>query len=218
MINAMVDDAVSGFYDRLDLTVDKGTRATADATATFLRRKGYTVSARAAKTAADTVAAEDARFHGATARQRVQRIGKEQISRVAGVLDASRGNARDREHLLEHGAAPVGGPRTPGGSMLKSLTRVLVGEAFRKAAEVDAAVMSVAGVGFAYRRLSADHEFLAKIEICEELNVDVYPGIRELLRAEGIDPGDVDLRGLYPINDLPDFPHPFCRCFLEPLV
>jgi hypothetical protein len=102
--------------------------------------------------------------------------------------------------------------------MLRDMTRVFVSDAVRKAADADAEVMALAGVGFAYRRLSERHVFRGGLEVCEELNVARYPGISALLRKSGIDPSDVDKRGLYPLEDLPELPHPACGCFIEPLV
>lgn len=217
-VEQMVDEALGKFAARLDLAVHNGTRASADATAKFLERKGLSVNRAAARDIASKVAWADKKFYGATTRQRVKRIGKSQVVRVDAVLDTARGEERDRERILERAATPVGGPRTPGGSMLKEMTRVFVVDAVRKANEADTGVMIAAGVGFAYRRLSDVHEFRGGSEVCEQLNIDVYSGIRGQLRAAGIDPSEVDLRGLYPLTDLPEFPHAGCACTWEPLI
>jgi hypothetical protein len=217
-VEDMVDDAMRKFADRLDVAVSKGTKLSADATRKFLEKKGFDVDAADAKRLASKIADADAKFYGATTKQRVKTIGKKQIARVDAVLDSTRGNERDREKIIERATAPLGGDRTPAGSMIRDMTRVFVADAVRKANDADIAVMGDAGLEFAYRRLSAEHRFQDGIETCEQLNVDVYPGIRRLLRESGIDPSDVDLRGLYPLGDMPELPHPSCACFAEPLI
>jgi hypothetical protein len=217
-IQSMVDDALAKFADRLDITVSKGTRANAEATAKFLERKGFDVDRAKVKSIATKVADADKKFYGATTKQRVKSIGKKQIARVTEVLDSTRGNDKDRDKIFDRAASPLGGDRTPAGSMLRDMTRVFVADAVRKAVDADTQVMTESGVEFAYRRLSDLHIFRDRVEFCEELNMAVYPGIRTLLRRAGIDSSGVDLEGLYPVDDVPELPHASCMCFLEPLI
>lgn len=104
-----------------------------------------------------------------------------------------------------------------GGSIRRDMDRLLVSEAGARTRETERQVMLTAGVGFAWWRLSATHPPYKKLEICEFYASRVLEGIETRLVAAGVEPASVDLDGLLPLDSVPEHPHPFCRCWLEPL-
>jgi hypothetical protein len=97
------------------------------------------------------------------------------------------------------------------------MQRLLVGEQLRRSYNTDQKVLQHSGVLFAYRRLSDAHPVYKKEEICEFLarQETVSP---TRLQAAGFLPDAIDTRGLYTIQQAPGYPHPFCKCYLEPLA
>jgi hypothetical protein len=143
-------------------------------------------------------------------------LGKKILHEVSGDLskkglDRVKSNTR----LAINGKTPG---RTPvkGGSTYKQMHRMMVAEQARKANDVALEMLNVAGVEFAYWTLHADHKWYGGKEICEVHSWRVPPITRAKFRELGISAASVDMQGLYPLNNYPKIPHPFCKCSPTP--
>jgi hypothetical protein len=123
-----------------------------------------------------------------------------------------RQNIRDALTFAEEGT-PV-----RGGSAVKKLRRIMISEESRLASEMERRILDASGVQFGYWRLSPEHKWEGGSEICEiyaaSTGEDVESAIRKLPR----DSQPQDLDGLYLMDTWPEYPHPFCKCHMEPLI
>lgn len=146
--------------------------------------------------------------------ERLQKLIKEQTGGDQPAVDR-RLNAQDR--IQSAGAVGIYGTPTKGGSLLKDMGRVLASEALADTYDTGREILKVTGLQFGYRRGVGGRSSGGRADVCDDLNTAVFDGIHEMLRASGFEPADLDLRGLYPVNAIPDYPHAFCRCWIEPL-
>lgn len=112
------------------------------------------------------------------------------------------------------------GVRTPvsGGSVSKQVSRMMVAEEARISQETEKKILEAHDIEFAYWRLSPDHKWEGS-EICEVLASTVGQGVRAALsRSTSTSTSTVILEGLYLVSEWPDYPHPYCKCHMEPVV
>ena len=109
------------------------------------------------------------------------------------------------------GATPI-----KGGSSLKQMNRIFVAEQTRKVNDAVREGMKKSGEIFVYWRIDPSHPWYGGNEICEVLANQSSGTTVNKLRDLGISTSSVDLSGLYHISDLPEYPHPFCRCHQMP--
>lgn len=154
---------------------------------------------------------------------RIDRIKKLHLQQTKSMLARSfpqekviQGISRD----LENGWSYSKPARTPvrGGSAVKKFQRLVVAEENRLAREVELQVIKKSGINFSYWRLNASHKWEGGKEICEVHSQETGIGVVSALHKLRINPDDVELDGLHLLEDWPDYPHPFCACFPEPLV
>ena len=109
----------------------------------------------------------------------------------------------------------VGGAEVPGGSLLRMAQKILVSDFLSAAQTVRHRVYSNTGIGWAWWRLSRAHGVHGRLEACEELATARFSEVRLLNLGA---PAGADPSGLYPLSHFPELPHPFCRCWSEPVV
>lgn len=166
-------------------------------------------------------------FFGATYDQRLTRVRKKtdenitnQLRRRADSHDVLARRIQDNTTFSTTKSSrfnPIPSPET-GGSARRQLERLNNGEMVRKANEAGLDVLKTAGVEFAYWRLNPGHKWEDGKEICEHLASTTGVTTLETLRRLRLDPATYDLEGLYPVDDYPDTPHPFCKCQPEPFM
>ena len=227
-IRRAAEESTAAFEKRMERNLLENTRGAARSMATHLAERGHPPpSAAALDQIAKRVAEDKSSFAGATTAARVKAMQERQEKRLREALVSESGGRRRPDYerkqaaIAKMGATQaegVGGKSTPGGSVLKDQQRMLVAESMRKAHNTDLMVAQHLGVRFGYRRLSSKHPRYKRKEICEDLNVKVVPGIQQLLLQAGFDPTRISLEGLYRIDDFPRYPHPFCKCWVDPLV
>lgn len=134
-------------------------------------------------------------------------LRKEYVGPVKGIA------GRDIKNALTYsapGRAPV-----PGGSLVKDLQRLQVGEEGRARHEAEKTLLQERGVELVYWHLSPNHNPKhCGGGICDRLAGQTNERVIEFLAENnlGLDPA-----GLYFVEDLPEYPHPSCWCFLEPV-
>jgi len=106
----------------------------------------------------------------------------------------------------------------PGGSVSKQVSRIMIAEEARISQETEKKILLAHDIEFAYWRLSSDH-LPEKCGACERLSVEVGEGVREALRrSTSTYTSTVVLEGLYLVSEWPDYPHPYCKCHMDPVV
>jgi hypothetical protein len=158
---------------------------------------------------------------GQTFRTRLTALQQSRKAQLRSILRQSRQRGdistvvqRDINNALTHSKA---GAKTPvrGGSAFKQARRLLVAEETRIANRVEIMTLDAAGVQYSYWRLNPSHRWYGGTETCEHLAANTGPGVQEALIAEEKKVGRVDTNGLYLLQEYPDYPHPYCRCFPE---
>jgi len=105
-----------------------------------------------------------------------------------------------------------------GGSVSKQVSRMMVAEEARISQETEKKILEAHDIEFAYWRLSPEHKWKGS-EICEVLASTVGQGVRAALRrSTSTSTSTVVLEGLYLVSEWPDYPHPYCKCHMEPVV
>lgn len=122
---------------------------------------------------------------------------------------------RDVNAALLYGG--VGNTPVRGGSLYRQSRRLLVAEQTRAANEVENLTAKSAGIEYGYWRLSPEHIWYGGNEVCEVLANTINNDFRDItsggrLLSMG------RLRGLYRLDEWPDYPHPFCKCHMEPTL
>jgi hypothetical protein len=105
----------------------------------------------------------------------------------------------------------------PGGSASKKAMGLFTAEQARLVNEVEMAVIRESGVRLAYWRLSPTHPWYGGSEICEVLASVQDPEVSRYLSKTPGGSG-VGLEGLHFVSEWPHYPHPYCRCFPEPVI
>jgi len=161
---------------------------------------------------------------GLTYRDRLRIIQmRHEREMVASIRKSYRnGNARDvikREMSLRLADNRVG-VRTSvsGGSVSKQVSRLMVAEEARISQETEKKILEAHDIELAYWRLSSDH-LPGKCEACERLSVEIGQGVRTVLRrSTSTSTSTVILEGLYLVSEWPEYPHPYCKCHMDPVV
>lgn len=104
----------------------------------------------------------------------------------------------------------------PGGSLAKQISSVMVAEEGRVAQHIERKVLRAHGIELGYFRLSGDHKFSGGSEICEQLSEGIGDGVADYLR--GRDDRPTITEGLYLLEEYPPYPHPYCKCHIEPWI
>lgn len=129
----------------------------------------------------------------------------------------ARGRAMERVRKQLHDPKP-GKTRVSGGSLSKKIMRINRTEQARALREANLAILTAAGVEYAYWRLSPQHPWYGGNEICEKLAAGTGAGVVAELRDKGLTPKGGELRGLYRIGQFPRIPHPNCMCTQVPAL
>ena len=110
--------------------------------------------------------------------------------------------------------------RTPiaGGSATKKTMGLFVAEQARITNAVETEIMKASGIGLAYWRLSPAHPWYGGNEICEVLAANEDPDIARYLAQTPDGGAGILLEGLHQLSDWPSYPHPWCKCYAEPLI
>lgn len=114
------------------------------------------------------------------------------------------------------GLRKLGPTSIRGGSLANKHQMILASEETRITNEVTLRIFQYRGVEYAYWRLSSAHPWYGGGEVCEWLASIPYGGSQSELRAAGL--GGVSQSGLYAMNNWPSYPHPFCKCYPEPVI
>jgi hypothetical protein len=105
-----------------------------------------------------------------------------------------------------------------GGSVSKQVSRIMVAEEARISQETEKKILKAHNIELAYWRLSPEH-LPGKCEVCERFAAGVGQGVRAALRkSTSTSTSTVVLEGLYLVSEWPDYPHPYCKCHMEPVV
>jgi hypothetical protein len=108
--------------------------------------------------------------------------------------------------------------RVSGGSVSKQVSRMMIAEEARISQETEKLILEAHDIELAYWRLSPDHKWEGS-EICEVLASTVGPGVEAALRrSTSTSTSTVILEGLYLVSEWPDYPHPCCKCHMDPVV
>ena len=227
-IRRAAEASSDGFQRRVERQVSLSTQAAARGIASRLGEAGLVPPTRSAmQRIARDIAQDTTPFFGKTVDERVAFVRaktEERLwSKVREQLGGPQRTALERQQALRVEAGKVmtlgtGGPNLEGGSTRRDMERILVAEAMRKVVKTDEAVMRHVGVKFVYWRLSPAHPRYRKLEVCEAHAMRVDASLVGDLRTAGFDPTKLDLHGLWRIDDLPDYPHAFCKCWREPLI
>jgi len=159
---------------------------------------------------------------GITYRMRLERLHRMHSQQLKMILKRSHSSGNVLPNIMRDirsGLSHTGASRTPivGGSAAKKLQRIMIAEESRLAREVERQVFQTSGVNFGYWRLSPLHIWYGGNEICEVLASAESSITSEDLVKSGKALSGVPLAGLYPLNKWPGYPHPHCKCYLEPL-
>lgn len=150
-------------------------------------------------------------------RMRHEREMVASLRRSYGSGNAQEAIKRDMSLRLTSNRAGV---RTPvsGGSVSKQVSRIMVAEEARISQETEKKILEAHDIEFAYWRLSPDH-LPGKCGACERLSMEVGDGVRAALRrSTSTSTSTVVLEGLYLVSRWPEYPHPYCKCHMEPVV
>ena len=117
---------------------------------------------------------------------------------------------------IKAGLITTGNGITPirGGSLLKKLRRIMVGEQTRLSNEVSLQTLKASGIDFAYWRNSILHKNNNE-SICEQYATGINIETVDLLKSKGIVLKNSDLKGLFSIEKWPSLPYPHCKCYPE---
>jgi hypothetical protein len=108
--------------------------------------------------------------------------------------------------------------RVSGGSVSKQVSRMMIAEEARISQETEKLILEAHDIELAYWRLSPDHKWEGS-EICEVLASTVGQGVEAALRrSTSTSTSTVILEGLYLVSEWPDYPHPYCKCHMDPVV
>jgi hypothetical protein len=159
---------------------------------------------------------------GITYMNRMERINAEHQRTISNILNRSYGDKAQSKIIADtRTSLTFTKPgRTPviGGSASKKAIGLFTAEQARLTNEVEVGILRAVGIRLAYWRLSPSHPWYGGNEICEVLASNQDPGIaRNLSLMPGGGAGIV-LEGLYRVSEWPHYPHPYCRCFPEPVI
>lgn len=150
---------------------------------------------------------------------RMKRIEKEHLIQLNRILQTTSVEGKVLEKIsrdIRAGLITTGNGITPirGGSLIKKLRRIMVGEQTRLSNEVSLRTLTASGVEFAYWRNSTLHKNNNK-SICQQYATAINIETVEILKSKGIEIKNSDLIGLFAVKDWPAHPYPHCKCYPE---
>lgn len=152
-----------------------------------------------------------------TYKMRMEKVRREHMQQMKQILGKNRRSGhvlemiqKDLKSGLMHtklGKAPI-----RGGSLVKKVRGLMLGEEGRAMRQTEVDTMRVSGVALAYWRLNPAHKWHGS-EVCElhatSLNSDAISAVARF------DAG-ISVQGLYRVDNIPAYPHPYCMCYMEP--
>lgn len=159
---------------------------------------------------------------GVTYMNRLERINAEHQRHLTNILNRTyRQDAKEKIVADSRSSLMYTRPgRTPvvGGSASKKAMGLFTAEQARLVNEVEVGILKESGIHLAYWRLSPTHPWYGGKEICEVLASVQDPDISRQLHLLPGGGAGVTLEGLHQVSDWPSYPHPYCRCFPEPVI
>lgn len=159
---------------------------------------------------------------GVTYMNRLERINADHQQTLSKILNGTYRHKAEEEitsgvrtTLTHHrfGRTPIAG-----GSATKKTMGLFVAEQARITNDVETEIMRASGIELAYWRLSPAHPWYGGSEICEVLAAYENPDIDRYLNQNPETRSGISLSGLHRISDWPAYPHPWCKCYAEPLI
>lgn len=151
--------------------------------------------------------------------KRIKRVGRFTNQQINKTLKSTyeQGNVSEGiNSRLRSTLQQTGRTRAPGGSMINKMNKIMVAEESRAAREVAIEALKFKDIAFAYWRLHPSHPWYGGGEVCEVRASSTQGEVITALREAGINPGAVDLEGLFLVASWPEHPHPWCKCYPEP--
>lgn len=193
----------------------------------YLRSKGFPVPGIEAvnRLVENTVLSLDRDFplgSGVTYMNRLERINAEHQTSLTTILnrtygeDAKKkiiGDTRTTLTFMRPGRTPIAG-----GSASKKAVGLFTAEQARLTNEVEVGILREAGLRVAYWRLSPTHPWYGGREICEVLASMTDPDLEYQLSLLPGRRSRIPTEGLHQLSDWPIYPHPYCRCYPEPVL
>ena len=157
-------------------------------------------------------------FKGATLEKRLdvsKRLANKRLRQEITLSDTKKGVEESRIRSLafmtdnrETGRSLIGG------SNYKYNERILVSEYNRAKQEASREIMKELGL-LGRWTLSSRHKIY---DICDEFAERTGEQASKLLASLNISIFELDPRGVYTADELPDYPHPYCQCSIEPVL
>lgn len=228
-VRRAAEASTAALEKRLERNLVENSNAAARQTATRMALMGLIPPTKGAmERIAKEVAQGRPEVAGMTLTQRLKVLESNMVARAHEQIRlAGQGRAADYEKKLNAMAGiqralgtGVGGGPVGGGSTLREQQRLLTSESMQRVQETERRVMEHSGVKFVYWRLSPTHPAHRghRKEACEYLAEARDSETEQAIIAAGLSPLHLVLDGLYAIGAVPHAPHPFCRCFIEPLA
>lgn len=210
------------FRNRLRRMISRAARAQVN----FLRARGFPVPEKAVvdRIVENSILGLDRDFppgSGVSYVNRLERINSEHQRSLTNILNRTyRDDARTQVTsgvrtsltFTRPGRTPI-----PGGSASKKAIGLFAGEQARLTNELEVEILRASGVRAAYWRLSATHPWYGGNEICEVLASVTDPDLeRQLVLLPG--GRGIPTQGLHQLSNWPHYPHPYCRCYPEPVL
>jgi len=153
---------------------------------------------------------------------RLARIGRNHVQQIGKLLKESHEEkpkeiiAKKLSSAIKHSAKGRAGVK--GGSFVKDAQRLLTAEEARIAREAEITYAKRTGVLYGYWRLSPRHPDYGGREVCDLLSSETDSDTVMSLKDSGNLSRVSELGGLYKLDQWPEYPHPFCICYMEPKI
>lgn len=212
--------AMGGLRDSLDVSLRRGARAAnslleAKEIEPFSRNELILVMEESAKETARPWPSHNP----STYDKRIVKASKKHLEQLRTTLGKRYRKGRVESGVMRNvyrGLRKIGPTSLKGGSYANRLQMILAAEESRITNEVTLRMYSRRDIEFAYWRLSPSHPWYGGGEVCEWLASVPYGGSMDALRAAGL--STIDLAGLHSMGNWPGYPHPFCKCYPEPIL
>tara|TARA_Y100000310_G_C20703501_1_gene832319 strand:+ start:11690 stop:15934 length:4245 start_codon:yes stop_codon:yes gene_type:complete len=167
-------------------------------------------------------------FLGKTLEQRVSTIVNKHTTKKVGLMNSMQFAGKSKKEIISQVTNGIKhnkyGVRIPTGSVYKDLDRLLISESKRSAREGVLAMCEEGGIPLVRWRLSGNHagaksRYKYKNEVCDVYSTMTDPRLTTLKKQENLSlGGGVDYEGLWMRDSVPAYPHPYCECWLEPVL
>jgi hypothetical protein len=212
--------AMEGLTDSLNISLRRGVRA---ANGIFESRGIAPLSREEMVAVMKEAAAETSKpwppHNPSTYDKRIVKASQRHLKQLRTTLRKRYRTGRVESGVMRNvyrGLRKIGPSAIVGGSYANKLQMILAAEESRITNEVTLRAYAKRDIEFAYWRLSPGHPWYGGGEVCEWLASVPYGGSMEALRAAGL--GTIDQAGLYSMGNWPGYPHPFCKCYPEPVI